>query len=177
MPLQPRNKALMIRRTFCEQHRKKWPICWWQIMNSFPAIWETCSVVCWYWLLPLPLDLTWPNVFVVETADVVIDELEIKSKAHSLTQVANFADNIGQIKLDLNRMRYITNNLRSNASQLSDGNLPYSTMCNRRLIVMNNQNLLYQRSSWSETWIASDIDEMRCNASTMQKSAGTIRNW
>ncbi|XP_037044622.1 prominin-like protein isoform X5 [Bradysia coprophila] len=56
-----------------------------------------------------------------ETTDVVIDELEIRSKAHSLTQVANFANSIPQIKKDLNRMRDITNNLRLNASQLSDG--------------------------------------------------------
>ncbi|KAG4077541.1 hypothetical protein HA402_002968 [Bradysia odoriphaga] len=56
-----------------------------------------------------------------ETTDVVIDELEIRSKAHSLTQVANFANSIPQIKIDLNRMRVITNNLRLNASQLSDG--------------------------------------------------------
>lgn len=56
-----------------------------------------------------------------ETADVVINELETKSKAYSLTQVANFADNIDQIKLDLGRMRNITTHLRLNASQLSDG--------------------------------------------------------
>ncbi len=58
----------------------------------------------------------------IETTDVVINELEVASKAQSLTQVANFADNLGQIQEDLARMRTITNNLRLNASQLSDGN-------------------------------------------------------
>lgn len=54
---------------------------------------------------------------------MVINELEVKSNAVSLTQVANFADSLAQIKTDLNRMNNITSGLRVNASQLSDGNL------------------------------------------------------
>lgn len=52
---------------------------------------------------------------------MVINKLESESNAYSLTQVANFADSLGQIKIDLNQMRIITNGLRLNASQLSDG--------------------------------------------------------
>lgn len=58
----------------------------------------------------------------LETTDVVINKLEIQANAHSLTQVANFADSLGQIQIDLSRMNEITTGLRVNASQLSDGN-------------------------------------------------------
>lgn len=63
------------------------------------------------------------NFLFIDTTDVVINQLEVKSNAVSLTQVANFADSLVQIKEDLNRMKSITNGLRVNASQLSDGNL------------------------------------------------------
>lgn len=61
------------------------------------------------------------DCFISDTTNLVITELETKSKAYSLTQVSNFADNLDAIKDDLARMRTITNELRLNASQLSDG--------------------------------------------------------
>ncbi|KAJ6641812.1 Prominin-like protein, partial [Pseudolycoriella hygida] len=56
-----------------------------------------------------------------ETSDVVINQLEVTSNATSLIQVTNFAESLDEIRIDLDRMRTITNGLRLNASQLSDG--------------------------------------------------------
>lgn len=59
--------------------------------------------------------------FYIETADVVIDQLEEKSKAVSLTQLAAFVVALPAIRRDMIRMQDITNDLRINASQLNDG--------------------------------------------------------
>lgn len=60
-------------------------------------------------------------MFLIETADVVIDQLEEKSKAVSLTQLAAFVVALPGIKRDMMRMQDITSVLRINASQLNDG--------------------------------------------------------
>lgn len=57
----------------------------------------------------------------IDTANVVIDRLEEQSKAISLTQLAVFVETLPKMKTDLSRMKEITNGLRVNASQLSDG--------------------------------------------------------
>lgn len=57
----------------------------------------------------------------VDTADVVTNKLKEESKAVYLTQLATFVALLPHIKADLNRMKDITNGLRANASQLSDG--------------------------------------------------------
>lgn len=49
------------------------------------------------------------------------DKLKEESKAMYLTQLATFVDLLPEIRGDLIRMKDITNGLRSNASQLSDG--------------------------------------------------------
>lgn len=56
-----------------------------------------------------------------DTADVVTNKLKEESKAVYLTQLATFVELLPHIKRDLNRMKDITNGLRANASQLSDG--------------------------------------------------------
>lgn len=57
----------------------------------------------------------------VDAADVVTTKLKEESKAVYLTQLATFVELLPHIKGDLNRMKDITNGLRANASQLSDG--------------------------------------------------------
>lgn len=59
--------------------------------------------------------------FKSDTSKVVIDEFEETSNAISLIQLANFVDSLPLIRNNLNRMKEITNGLRVNASQLSDG--------------------------------------------------------
>lgn len=56
-----------------------------------------------------------------DTASFVIDRLEEESKAISVTKLSMFVTALPQMKEDLQRMKYITNGLRINASQLSDG--------------------------------------------------------
>lgn len=51
----------------------------------------------------------------------MIDQLEEKSKAVSLTHLAAFAVALPDIRRDMMRMQAITNDLRINASQLNDG--------------------------------------------------------
>lgn len=51
----------------------------------------------------------------------MIDRLEERTKAVSVTQLATFVKALPMMKDDLNRMRVITEGLRINASQLSDG--------------------------------------------------------
>lgn len=75
---------------------------------------------------------------------MVINQLEDESKAHSLTQVADFAESLDQIKRDFNRMQVITNGLRVNASQLSDGNFVY-------IKILPHDNFIFIRSPWSQT--------------------------
>lgn len=53
-----------------------------------------------------------------ETADVVIDQLEEKSKAVSLTQLAAFAEALPNIRRDMIRMQNITKLLQSSAAEL-----------------------------------------------------------
>lgn len=60
-------------------------------------------------------------LLLAETADVVIDQLEEKSKAVSLTQLAAFVVALPGIRRDMIRMQEITGYLRINASQLNDG--------------------------------------------------------
>lgn len=52
---------------------------------------------------------------------MVTNKLKEESKAVYLTQLATFVKLLPDIKGDLNRMKDITNGLRANASQLSDG--------------------------------------------------------
>lgn len=51
----------------------------------------------------------------------MIDRLEERSQAISLTQLTLFVNALPQMQNDLIRMKEITNGLRVNASQLSDG--------------------------------------------------------
>lgn len=62
---------------------------------------------------------------ILDTADVVITQLKEKSKAVSLTQLATFVETLPQIEQDLHRMKEITNGLRVNATQLSDGSISH----------------------------------------------------
>lgn len=62
-------------------------------------------------------------IVVIETADTVILKFENASKAISLTQLTKFAETLPQIKINLERMRIITKDLRINASQLNDGKI------------------------------------------------------
>ncbi|XP_055382529.1 prominin-like protein isoform X2 [Condylostylus longicornis] len=55
------------------------------------------------------------------TSDVVINELEETSRAVSLTHLTAFVKTFPEIQSNLERMKTITNELRVNASQLSDG--------------------------------------------------------
>lgn len=66
------------------------------------------------------------NQNTLDTAQVVITELNEKSKAISLTQLAAFVDTLPRIERDLYRMKEITSGLRVNASQLSDGMLHFA---------------------------------------------------
>lgn len=70
------------------------------------------------YLLPFRLKF---DVSRVDAADVVTTKLKEESKAVYLTQLATFVELLPHIKGDLNRMKDITNGLRANASQLSDG--------------------------------------------------------
>lgn len=51
----------------------------------------------------------------------MVDRLAEKSQAVSLTQLSAFVDALPHIRANLTRMQTITKNLRTNASQLSDG--------------------------------------------------------
>lgn len=72
-------------------------------------------------------------LFCADTTDFVINQLEVTSQAVSLTQVANFAESLDETKIDLERMKTITNGLRVNASQLSDGTLIFKNFSNKIL--------------------------------------------
>lgn len=56
-----------------------------------------------------------------DTADTVIKQLEDTSKAVKLKQLNTFLEKLPQIKGDLEKMKYLTSNMRANASQLEDG--------------------------------------------------------
>ncbi|XP_017473304.1 PREDICTED: prominin-like protein isoform X1 [Rhagoletis zephyria] len=56
-----------------------------------------------------------------ETSSFIIKELEQKSMAVSLIYLTDFLEKLPQLRLKLQKMKNITNELRVNASQLSDG--------------------------------------------------------
>lgn len=102
-------------------------IFWWKITMNWPRIWNWCCKVSTGFILcrQMPTctkcSLHKCIVFFTDTANVVIDRLEEKSKAISLTQLVAFGKTLPRMKEDLARMKEITNGLRVNASQLSDG--------------------------------------------------------
>jgi prominin 1 len=70
---------------------------------------------------------------IADTATIVVDKLEETSKAVSLKKLTTFAQTLPTIKSDLMRMKIITNDLRVNASQLSDG----SSFIERYFLIKN----------------------------------------
>lgn len=56
-----------------------------------------------------------------DTGGIVFEDLKEKSKAVSFRHLNEFVDHLPKIEKDLKRMKHITNELRVNASQLSDG--------------------------------------------------------
>ncbi|GAB0098286.1 prominin-like protein [Sergentomyia squamirostris] len=56
-----------------------------------------------------------------ETATVTMNRLDEASNAISLTQLNDFVQTLPQVKKNLERLKELTNTLRTNASQLSDG--------------------------------------------------------
>lgn len=61
------------------------------------------------------------ELMLTDTTDYVINKLKEQSKADSLYQLAEFADSLPHVEKDLRRIKAITNGLRNNATQLSDG--------------------------------------------------------
>lgn len=93
-----------------------------------------------------------------ETADKVSNKLKEESKAVYLTQLAVFVKLLPEIKGDLFRMKEITNGLRSNASQLSDGK--WNSLLTIRLNRLFSFIYLFFRFTIGQKWIAEFVESL-----------------
>lgn len=59
----------------------------------------------------------------LECSNIVLDQLREYSKATALTEVVKIVNGLDDIKSNLTFMKSATNDLRTNASQLNDGEL------------------------------------------------------
>lgn len=124
MQPQRHDMASPTRRNFYIQHHCNRTTFWWKTTKSWPVTWNWCwkvCVVCSEQMCSSCETSIFDYVFRLDTADVVTNKLKEESKAVYLTQLATFVELLPHIKRDLNRMKDITNGLRANASQLSDG--------------------------------------------------------